>query len=82
MAYALWLPGTLLGWLAYPSWDWSYRLMMGLALGTATVPLASFSAAWLLATSVTPPVVLGMATLLNAGAAALLWRRRRTVHGG
>ena len=55
---------------------------MGLALGTATVPLASFCAAWLLATSVTPPLVLGVATLMNAATAGLLWLRKGTVHGG
>jgi hypothetical protein len=80
LAYGLWLPGILLAWLAGPSWTWSYRLLVGLVLGTLTVPLAAFCAAWILETSVTPAVVIGVATVMNAVTFPILWFRRKSLH--
>lgn len=82
VAFGLWLPGVLLAWLANPSWTWPWRLSVGFVLGTLTVPLAAFAAAWLLETSVTPAVVLGVATLLILATAPGLWWRRRRAHAG
>ena len=45
-----------------------------------TVPLAAFCAAWILETSVTPAVVIGVATVMNAVTFPILWFRRKSLH--
>ncbi len=80
VAYGLWLPGVLLASLANPAWTWSWRLAVGFVLGVLAVPMCAFCAAWLLRTSVTVPVVIGCATLLDAILVPMLWWRWRRAH--
>lgn len=81
-AYALVLPGVLLAGLLDAGWSLPLRVAVGTMLGVLTVPMLSFCAAWLLATSVTPPLVLVLASVLNAAlglpVALRLRRSRRT----
>ncbi len=77
LLYAFLLPGVLVSLVAERSWSWPLRLASGLTLGVLIVPLASFSAAWLLGTNIRPPLVLGVATLINAVAALAWWLRQR-----
>jgi hypothetical protein len=71
------VPGVAWAWCVNPAWAWPLRLAVGFTLGVLVVPLASFSAAWLLGQSVTPGLVLGCAALLTLPAGACAWRRAR-----
>jgi hypothetical protein len=77
LAYALVLPGVLIGLAAGRSWSWPMRLGAGFTLGVLVVPLASFCAAWALGTNIQPPLVLGVATAVNLAAAAAWWIQLR-----
>jgi hypothetical protein len=82
LAYALVLPGVLIGLAAGRRWSLPMRLGAGFTLGVLVVPLASFSSAWLLGTNVRPPLVLAVATLINLlGLAGWWWRRSRQPRG-
>lgn len=77
LLYAFVLPGTLTALHVEADWSWPVRLAVGFTVGLLTIPMASFCAAWVLATSVTPAVVVGVATVANVLAGGLLWLRRR-----
>ncbi len=78
LAYAFVLPGVLIGMAAGRDWSLPMRLGAGFTLGVLVVPLASFSAAWLLGTNVQPWLVLVMATLVNLLALGGWWLQRRS----
>lgn len=73
------VPGVALAWCANPAWAWPLRLLVGFTLGALVVPLASFSAAWVLHQSVTTPLVVSTATLVALPAAAGAWLRARRI---
>ena len=75
-AYCFALPGWLIAIQLDESWSRIVRLAVGLALGLLIVPTVCFVAAWLLRTSVQPPLVAGVATALNAAALAVYAIRR------
>ena len=77
LAYAFVLPGVLLAAVADRDWSPAMRLAGGFTLGLLVVPLASFCAAWALATSVRVALVLGVATALNVICGVGLLVRRR-----
>lgn len=77
LAYAFVLPGVLIGLLAGRDWSLPMRLGAGFTLGVLVVPLASFSAAWVLGTNVRPLLVLVVATVINLLGLAGWWLRRR-----
>jgi len=81
LLYAFVLPGTLVALHVDADWSLPVRVAAGLTVGLLTIPMASFCAAWLLATSVTPALVVGVATVANAAAGGLLWLRRRARSG-
>lgn len=81
LLYAFALPGTLVALHVDADWSWPVRVAAGLLVGLMTISMASFCAAWLLGTSVTPAVVVGVATVANAIAGGLLWWRRRRPTG-
>jgi len=79
-AFAFGLPGTLAACWIEPRWSWPMRVLVGVTLSVLLVPLASFVVAWLLATSITPPLTLAVAAALALAAGLpliLSWRRRR-----
>lgn len=80
-AFAFGVPGTLAACWIEPRWSWPMRLLVGVTLSVLIVPLACFSVAWLLATSVTPPLVLVVAATLALAAALPLVARRRAGRG-
>jgi hypothetical protein len=59
-------PGLALVACTDARWAWPLRLLVAFTLGVLVVPLATFSAAWALATSVTAPLVAATASLLTA----------------
>jgi len=75
--FAFLVPGVALAWCANPGWAWPLRLLIGFTLGVLVVPLVSFSAAWALAQSVTPGLVLGCGALVALPAAACAWWKAR-----
>lgn len=77
LAYALVLPGVLIGFAAGREWDLVMRLAAGFTLGVLVVPLVCFSAAWILGTNIGIPLVLGVATLVNLLAGGAWWLRLR-----
>ena len=81
--YAILLPGTLLALLVDADWSPPVRLAVGLMVGLLVVPMACFVSAWVVGTSITRPLVLLVATALNALAGTLFWglrlRRRPTL---
>ena len=82
LVYAFLLPGVLLSLNAERHWSTPLRLAVGLTLGLLIVPLASFSCAWALGTNIRPPLVLGVATVINAGAGLAWWLRQRSSAAG
>lgn len=77
VAWAFLLPGVLLLDLAHPEWPLPLRLAGGFLTGVLVISLASFVAAWLLATSIRAPLVLGVATLVSLLCFALGRQRAR-----
>ena len=59
-------PGLALVACTDARWAWPMRLLVGFTVGVLVVPLATFSAAWLLATSVSAPLVAATASLVTA----------------
>jgi predicted Na+-dependent transporter len=79
-AFAFGLPGTLAACWIEPRWSWPMRLGVGVVLSVLIVPLTAFVAAWVLATSITPGLTLGVAagwSLLCALPLVRTWRRGR-----
>ncbi len=77
---ALWafaLPGTLVALQLENNWTLPVRVAVGVALSVLCVPMLCFCAAWLAGMSVTPALVVGVATALNVCAGLSLWWRRR-----
>ena len=77
LAYAFVLPGVLIGMAAGRAWSLAMRLGAGFTLGVLVVPIASFSAAWLLGVSVRPGLVIAVATGINLLGAVGWWLQRR-----
>ncbi len=78
LVYVFVLPGVFIGLVAGREWSLPMRLGAGFTLGVLVVPLASFSAAWLLGTNVQPLLVLGVATVINIFGALGWWLVRRS----
>jgi uncharacterized membrane protein len=76
VVYVFLLPGFLLVSCLNQDWSRPLRLLVGFALAGLFIPMASFVVAWALGTNIQPWVPVLVATLLNLGAGALLWRRR------
>ena len=77
---ALWafaLPGTLVALQLENDWSLPIRIAVGVALSVLCVPMLCFCAAWLAGTSVTPGLVVGVATAVNLCAGLSLWWRHR-----
>ncbi len=72
LAYCFVLPGWLIAIQLREEWSGFVRLAVGAALGFLIVPITCFSAAWLLETNIQPPLVVGIATGINALALAVL----------
>lgn len=77
MLWAFAVPGVLVVWQLDTAWSPWIRVLVGVALGGLTVPMIAFCVAWILGTSVSPEVTLGVGTALNLGAGAVWWLRRR-----
>ncbi|MBL6974463.1 MAG: hypothetical protein ISR64_01905 [Deltaproteobacteria bacterium] len=78
LAWVFVLPGTWIALRVGRDWPLPVRLAAGFTLGLLAVPLASFSAAWVLSQSVTSTLVIAVATVANtAGGAATWWLARR-----
>jgi hypothetical protein len=75
LLYAIVLPGVLLSLAADREWPLPIRLVAGFTLGVLIVPMVCFCVAWLLSTSVSSVLVLGVATVLNGVAALVAWKR-------
>jgi hypothetical protein len=75
-AYVFVLPGVLTLRGSGPDWPAPVRWAAALTVGLLVVPMACFCAAWVLGTNVQPPLVLAVATIVNAIAGGLAWRRR------
>jgi hypothetical protein len=69
------LPGVLVARLALPTASRAERLVIGVVLGLALAPLASFAVAMLLGTIVTPRVAIVTAAVANGVLGSLLWLR-------
>ena len=77
LLWALAVPGVLVVWQLDTPWSPGIRVLVGAALGGVTVPMVAFCAAWILGTSVGSALTLGVGTVLNVGAGAAWWLRRR-----
>lgn len=80
LAWCFALPGILLALAARTSWSTGERILVGIATGALLMPMLAFCVACLAHTSITPSLVLGIATTWNAaglGALALRARQRR-----
>ena len=71
------LPGALLGiHLRMDQAPW-VRALVGIAAVALSVPLASFSLAWILGMNIEPLIPIALASLLNLMGALITWKRRR-----
>ncbi len=77
LLYGFVLPGVLIAWHVAADWSRPVRLAVGVFVGLLVTPMLSFVLAWWLATSITPLVVIGAATLVNAAAGGALFYRKR-----
>ena len=78
--WAFALPGTLVALQLENDWTLPVRVAVGVALSVLCVPMLCFCAAWLAGTSITPALVIGVATGVNALAGISWWWRRRSRH--
>ncbi|MBM4395812.1 MAG: hypothetical protein FJ087_08990, partial [Deltaproteobacteria bacterium] len=76
-AVAFLLPGWLVADWIGEGWTRGLRLAAGAAIGLLVVPIACFSAAWLMGTNVRPPLVVGVgvviAVVVAGGRVAVRW---------
>ncbi|MBK7978297.1 MAG: hypothetical protein IPK07_35305 [Deltaproteobacteria bacterium] len=76
--HAVWLPGALFTRLVMPEAERFTAQVVGVALGFYVMPVVYFGAAMVFRTVVSIPLVLGVATAIDAAlAAALVVRARR-----
>ena len=77
LLYVFALPGLLVALQLDADWSLPVRGAVGFCLALLTIPMLCFCVAWILATSITPAVAVGVASVVNAVAGGLwVWRRR------
>lgn len=77
LAWVFVLPGTWIALRVGGDWPLPVRLAAGFTMGLLVIPLASFSTAWVLGQSVTPTLVIGVATVANVAGATAWWFTRK-----
>lgn len=71
------LPGVLVVAGVRHEWTPGVAVLVGAALGCLAVPMLSFCAAWILGTSLSIPLVVGVAGAVSLPAGGRLLRRRQ-----